>query len=195
MSVFQVDVLMLVGNQNCINTWHYDFPDTAYTNGNAVRDAISGTYTDHIRGILSTNFQFLGIRMRNIEVADFPSVPFMLTTPWAGLGNTEMLPPHDAGIVGFRSILQRPNRARKYIPGLGEDMQSQGVLTTSAINALGSFAGDMRVLTVAGLGEFTLLAVRKSPVTGLAVEWNELNESYVPLGVATQRRRKRGIGI
>lgn len=157
---------------------------------------------------LNLSFAFIAARVSNQVLGSTLSIfkwDFALNR-WDGLGQVpligadgtsadHMLPHGDAGLVKiFTGALRR--QARKYVPGLIEGTQQDGLIAAAVLTDLGLFAADLDDRIQAGALFLDFCTFNTDPLSPLFETASIANGTVQAEAiVAYQRRRRPGTGI
>lgn len=198
MPVYRVSSLQNLQGQRVMNVFHYD-SNVALGGSDAIEiaDAISDAYVSStLRGDMSTDWAFVGIELRRVDVADQPSIEAAPSGgSLVGTSAQDELPTQIALLVSGTALTAFPRRVRTYLAGFGEGntanalwggpVQTRAQNFIEAIDVIVGVAFSMERISVrytyAGAG----------PVVDAFNRIEVYSTSPVP---ATQRRRRIGVG-
>lgn len=191
-----VQTINMPGNEIAQNVYHFSITggSAPYDAEDVVSDCIDemdDLYTVSA-GLMTTSVDGGLVQIYEYDSVDddWDEVGFG-AAGWAGSGSAETLPHGVAGI--FSGLTTDPDvRGRKFWPGLGEDKQEEGALTSAALALLASVAVYYVTGHVGALTGATL-----NPGVWSTVQTNFrafLGASIVNSILGYQRRRKPGVG-
>lgn len=186
--VIKVTATMSYIGQTIQNVYHFGLgadQDDGFVIAD-LADLLEGAYTNLLPNL--------------VDLLDFQSISFYNLTEDQNLGEYawpsltdgtatgEGLPTGVAGLVTFPTLAPK-TRGRKFIAGISETFQADGVLVGTVLTNLLAFGADLLGVQVGGFGTTGLWGVVNALGTFFALQ--EALSTNVP---AYQRRRKQGVG-
>lgn len=200
MSVYQFVVKARESNgSEYRNVHHYEFfnyvPDNAQLQ-EAV-DGLDAIYKGWLQNVISNRVEFYGYDIRRVDVASLPVVPYSATAgAWTATNTNFILPHQCAALVSFNAQTGFPRRGRTYIFGCtAGDLASDGGVSASLQGILTSWSTDVLSLDITGGLDADKSAVKYSGNPPAVIDSNDLVQFTVSPIWATQRRRRKGVGI
>ena len=186
-------------NDEFRNIHYYEFPfyvPTIVQVQEAV-DAIDAAYKTHLRSRMGTGFTYYAFDVRRVDVGEQPTLEYTATSgSWAGLETSEEIPFQNSALVSFKALAAFPRNARTYVFGWTENSNvSGGLVGSGSVTALGQWGAAMLELNITGDLNADKQSVEFGGVPRAVVENNDVTEVIVGNVWATQRRRRRGVGI
>lgn len=159
-----------------------------------VADLFHDLWDTHLKAEMSVHFSIYGVSVQRVDIADQPAI-VVPVTPVVGTKSANTLPVQVAMVVNFRSFTERPNYARKFLPGWCEDDTDGALPGEDQKDAALAWAQALIAVNLIGSTSVDYRTVRFDPLTGLSDLTNPLTTAQVSPYWGTQRRRRQGRGI
>lgn len=192
--------LLTVAKQTCIgqeirNTFYWGGNDATLANAQSIIDAMRDAWYDNLRIDLAPEWTLYAFDVYDKTQAHYPGVEYIPTSgSVVGANGSDALPPQLAALVNFKAPVPPPNSNRKYLGGLAENNQTDGLFLSGFIADCGAWAADILAVPTTTSLAITLEVVSLA-ADGTVIGGNPL-ESYVVRQVpATQKRRRIGVGV
>jgi hypothetical protein len=200
MTIYQ---LVVKGNYDDIvqlrNVHHYEFPDYVPTTAQlqALVDSFDTDLKTRIQTYFSNKVDIDAYDIRRVDLGNLAAVEYQATAgSWTGGASGEPLPTQIAGLVTFKAPTVFPRAARSYMfPFTEAHNSSAGIMATVLETALLGWGGDILSHVIPGAANAVKVAVEYGGDPRAVTDSNVLESVSVTNVWATQRRRRRGVGI
>jgi len=198
--IYRVDVMHTVHLQTAINSWHLRCPDTGITD-TLLQDWVTGMITPQRTNTPNT-VTFNELQYRRVDIGGTSGAVFIPTAwPIAGATTGPEMPSFCAMLIkGVASGQPRPNKIRKFLPGILEADTSGSVYASSGTTKIDAITDAWQTWVDAG-NDLLPVAASYVPGTGLPPEdnvdgrWNLITDFSFSPNIAVMRSRKVGHGI
>lgn len=196
MAIYRFTVKGQCNAQEWRNVWYGSNGVDAVDGMQDVIDQIRVIYNAIATGTWSNQCNIYGVDVRDMDVEGSPTYAYSFTSgPLVGNQTGNLVPNQVAGLVGYTALTTKPNRVRKYIPGMTvASTTATGLWTAAWITTMQSFNSLVLGLDIVVPDTTFPYSVKVGPL-GTAVGSNRCTASYVRDVPATQRRRRVGVGI
>lgn len=172
------------------NVWYALGPGEDYDGAQELVDYIALMYHTYWRPHAAILASINSWSARPLSPTGLPAVQMSASVgAFNGGSALEMLPRQIGVLVGFNSLTARPNRARKYVPGLTEGDWGGAAWSTQLMQSMTNLAIEWVELEANSDSRFKPLTLRINPVTGSLIG-NQVTGYNVDPYPATQRRRR-----
>jgi len=200
MTVFQVVHLQDYLAQQIRNITYYEtiVGNPSTTEWQNICDEIRGYWDARLKADVMSTWHFNGITYRQVDTAGLPSFTVIPTAgSLAGTNASQGLPPQCALLVSCKGATVKPRNARTYFTGFGEDRQQDGAWGVVSLTDAVNMVDDLRELNALGTNSLERVAVQWNSAGTQVVAYNNISLGAVQAStiVATQRRRRIGVGI
>jgi hypothetical protein len=200
MAVFQITTLQRHLQQECRNVYYYETitgnPSTSEWED--IADEIRGYFNTWGASSFSDQWLLYGITFRQVDTAGLPSFTVGFTAgDLAGTNAADALPPQNALLVSVKGNTTKPRNARTYYCGFVEDSQADGIWLSGVLTNSVTHCGSMAELNAAGTNALERVSVTWNTGGTAVTDYNNITAGAIQASsvVATQRRRRIGVGI
>lgn len=199
MSIYQIVVKgKAYDSEELRNIHHYEFfnyvPETSQLQ--ELVDGIDTAYKSNLQTAFHDEIDFYEYDVRRVDVGDQPTRTFTATAgTWSGSSTADAIPSQVSAMVTFKALTAFPRSTRTYLFPFGANqLNSDGTVTSGAVNAMKDWADDMLEITITGGLNADKQAVKYGGDPRAVTDSNDLSQRSVKNVYATQRRRKVGVG-
>lgn len=181
------------------NVHHYDSGavvlDTAQQQ--LLANTIDDDYKSNLQAVLSTSIEFYAYDIRRVDIASLPAIEYVPGAGvWTGSAVGDKLPEQIAALLTMKAQTTFPRTTRTYLFGFVESENgSSGSIASNLLSAINLWAADVQTLTITGPITLAKVAVKYTGSPPAVTAFNEVFPSPAGSSWATQRRRRRGVGI
>jgi len=144
---------------------------------------------------LSNQWELYQATCRDVSTAGMPEFIVAGLTDFVGGSVSEALPPTVTLPLSFNSYTERPNRARKLLPGFVESANDGGRPLTALRDAAADFANDLNALITTVDFQTTNVTVAWGETPPRVVSAHQLTGYKVATEWGVLKKRKPGVGI
>jgi len=198
--VYRVNVVMSLHGSVVMNTWHLRTPD-APNMPVELATWVTGMITPQ-RNDTAAALSYNYLEYRRVDISGTATSLFTPSGwPLAGADSGADLPSFAAILIkGIASGQPRPNRIRKFIPGILETDSSSSDLASTGITKADAIRDAWQAYVDGTPDLWPVAASYKNPGTGLIEDnvdgrWNEITDFTNSTVIAVMRSRKKGHGI
>lgn len=189
--VFRMAIVMNgAASQEMVNVHHYEQTNVGLNDdGIFLKDAWVNDAQAAWQAAVSNTVTIVKFEIRNLTKPTF-GVDFTPPVAIAGTLTGDSLPPTAPAIISWRTgLIGRSYRGRSYMPPANELQQNGGQLTGSYPVLLDAYASAM--LNISETTGMTYRMVIHSDTAGVDTP---VNSYVIPIFLATQKRRRPGVG-
>lgn len=198
--IYRVNVVMSIHGQVAINSWHLRVPGPGIT-GAELQDWVDGMITPQ-RTDAASSVSFNELDYRRVDIGG-TSGALYVPTGWPILGADAGadLPSFSALLIkGVASGQPRPNKIRKFLPGILETDSTGSQYAASGTTKAGVIVTAWQTYIDAAADPLPVAASYKNPATGLIEDnvggrWNLITDISYSTNIAVMRSRKVGHGV
>lgn len=160
-------------------------------------DAVDFVYKSLLQSIFSDNVAIYAYDVRQVDLPDLPAIEYIATDgAWGGTENSDQLALQLCALTTFKSQTVYPRSSRTYHFPLTEFSNSgDGRLDPTSQTIFGAWADAMLELPIIGGINPQKATVKFGGDPRVVTDFNILQSNITARNFATQRRRKRGVGI
>lgn len=200
MAIFQVTHLQQCLGQEFRNIFYYEtiVGNPSSSEWQDIADEIRGYYNSMGAANWSNEWLLYGITWRQVDVPGLPSFTGVFTAGlFQGTDSAEALPPQCALLVSVKGNTTKPRNARTYMGGFSEVKQGGGEWGSTILTSTISFIGNLAELNSGGTNSLERVAVTWNSQGTQVTDYNNISLGAIQASnvVATQRRRRLGVGI
>lgn len=200
MAIYQVVVKASEGaGDQYRNVHHYQFFNTvpSTTALQELVDGIDAAYKTNLQANISDSVTFDAYDVRRVDLGDYPTIEYVATNgTWSGTNTNDPLPHQVAALVLFKALTPYPRSTRTYLFGFTEGGNaSNGRIESGLVTNLEDWADDMFTIETEETFDPDKVAVQYGGDPRVVVDENDVTQRTVRAVWATQRRRRRGVGI
>jgi hypothetical protein len=198
MSRFQIRLNQTLASQTVYNVTYWDLPGETELELEAFADALRASFASGgIAAPMSNLWSLNSIQARLMEGdGPFSQLVGFTSGAFAGVNAVAPLPLQSALLISLSALAPRPNRGRIYFAGLTEDANttSAQVLSTTR-DIFEALVTEWAAGLTTSEGDAFLRIVRPNFTTNVWTLFNPVDFVVSSQEWATQRRRRRGVGI
>lgn len=195
MPIYRVTQLARLDGNEQRNVWYIGNTDTVEDDVfHWINDVLRANWDSTIATVQAIEWTWYACSYQNASVAGSPVIPFPITVVNGDLAGGNFLPLQVAGLITFRAMTARPNRAAKYIGGLSETYLHGGLFMDQVTDAFGDFADALLADGVVN-PERGIACAHYDPAAHRVTTANPATTRLITNIPSTQRRRKKGRGI
>jgi len=198
--IYRANVIMSLHGSIVMNTWHLQVPD-APVMPTQLQAFVTGMITPQ-RTDTAASVLFEYIDYRRVDISGTAGAIYTPTGwPLAGADSGADLPSFAAVLMkGIASGQPRPNRIRKFLPGVLETDSSGSDLASTGITKADAIRDAWQAYIGTGPAAWPVAVSYKDPVTGVMLDnvggrWNQITDITNSTVIAVMRSRKKGHGI
>lgn len=198
--VYRVNVMMSIHGQVAINSWHLRAPNSPDM-PTLLEAWVTGMITPQ-RNDAASSVSFNELDYRRVDIGGTSGALFVPTAwPILGADTGADLPSFAALLMkGVASGQPRPNKIRKFLPGILETDSTASAYAASGTTKATAIAAAWQTWIDAGNDLLPVAASYKNPGTGLIEDnvggrWNLITDVNFSPNIAVMRSRKVGHGV
>lgn len=200
MSIYQITVKARWGTAvELRNIHHYEFfgyvPDA--TQLQEFVDGVDSVYKTDVLAYYPNEITVYGYDVRRVDIGDLPTVEFLATAgSWTGSSGATPLPTQNAALTTFKAPTTFPRTTRTYhFPFSEAALDTTGELETVVQTGLNTWGNNMLEISITGGLNADKVAVSYGGDPRAVTDDNEVETVSTSKVYATQRRRRKGVGI
>lgn len=200
MSIYQVAVKAVMdSSEDYRNIHHYEFfgyvPDD--TQLQEFVDGIDSAYKTYLQASIHSGLEVVAYDVRRVDIGDQPTIEYVATGgSWNGTASGAPLPFQIAALVTFKALAAFPRTTRTYMfPSSVNAVTSVGNIGSGTVTALENWGNAMLEIAITGALNADKQAVQYGGTPRTVTDANDVTIVMANPIWATQRRRRRGVGI
>jgi len=200
MAIYQ---LVVKGNSNdgnaLRNVHYYNVSGTTLSvaQQQELVDGVDSAYKAFLQAILADTVAISAYDVRQVDLPDLPAIEYIPTAgAWGGTENSDQLALQLCALTTFKAPTVYPRTSRTYhFPMTEFSNTGDGRLDPSAQTDCNLWAAGMQSIPVTGGLNPEKCTVKFGGDPRVVTDFNILQSFITARNFATQRRRKRGVGI
>lgn len=187
-------------SQEVRNTFYYETTvgEPSNSEWQDVVDEIRGDVFTQFQGWFVTECEWYGISRRRVDQLGLPTFDEVPTAGGVvGTETAESVATQVAVLASVKGSTAKPNRARSYLPGVGQVYMVNSQWGAGVVAAAKALIELQSVLNAGGTNPLQRVAAQWNSSHTQVVATNNISASLavISLTPATQRRRRIGVGI